>query len=552
MKIYKDPVFYFYLLLYVILYFSALNFNYVEGDDASTILYHLCGRDHQLQMPYAAYHSGFDFILSFLPTNEVTLREFSVFISFFFGFCFLYINRLFLTKILHLQPYSGLTFFIALPFLIPDFLFHSLLLNPTNIAASFAFASLIYFVKYIEDDNVSDLLLFIALFAIAIPFRWAIIMFTPVYLGVALFIKYQSIANYKDLLLLSTRTVLYVSGSVFIGIVFIYLTGYSFQDFFDVILWGKSYNEETDKSLLALIATASPFITPGLCLIVFLGLIQRIKKRLFFTSNDKFLFFLGVLSVIPFWAIGYYPSFKYNIILIPFILVFLFQCFRLLSENKNMYWLTLVGIALPWVVGIKLNVTGSAYGPGFEIKNSIHQIDTPINELDPDSRVKINGFSATIAGGFYMPTLEGPRPLYGYASTLLGREWYNQIEASFKERKMIFEKLRTSGHQLQYFQDRKYAVFQADLYRFGYHTREGFVKRSMIPSRIFQNMQDTILINVIPSDVDKSEWLVQHSSKSSTPILLRASYSSLISKIIHHTSNFELLGPYSIIIKKNQ
>ena len=74
-------IFIYYLGIFLYLFFFTLNTNYVEGDDASTILYHLCGRDSTIQLPYAPYNSGFDFILNFLPIDEVILRNFSVYIS---------------------------------------------------------------------------------------------------------------------------------------------------------------------------------------------------------------------------------------------------------------------------------------------------------------------------------------------------------------------------------------------------------------------------------------------------------------------------------------
>jgi hypothetical protein len=63
----------YYTVLYSILYFSTLNLNYVEGDDAATVLYHLCGRNTAIQKPYAAYNSGLDYIIqaSGLITEQV-------------------------------------------------------------------------------------------------------------------------------------------------------------------------------------------------------------------------------------------------------------------------------------------------------------------------------------------------------------------------------------------------------------------------------------------------------------------------------------------------
>jgi len=548
MKVYKDPIGYFYLLIYIVLYFFTLNYNYVEGDDASTILYHLCGRNPLIQAPYAAYHSGFDFILRFLPEDETTLREFAVLTSFLFGLFFLYIIRLLLVELLFLKPFSGMPFFVALPFLIPDFIFHSLLINPTAIASSLAMLSILFFIRYLRQKNNLNLVLFLGLFALSIPFRWAMIMLAPAFLGIAIYLKHREVFYLKSFSLLLTKVVALVTFSIFIGILLIQTTGYSFQELIDTILWGKSYNEG-ERSLLSIVATASAFITPGVVLIFSMGVVVRMKKRNFFNPRIKAFLLWGILSLFPFLLIGYYPSFKYNVVLVPFLVAALYFCFDILSKNKFLHAISLMAIALPWVVGIKLYVSGSAYGAGFEIQNPKHIIEGAINEQDPDSRVGIKTFSLTTKGGFYMPTLEGPRPLYGYFSTLFLGEWYNQIEFSFKEREMIFEKIKSSNYQVQYFQDRKYAVFQADLYRFGFRTNQKFKKENGIPFRSFQNGRDTIKVNLIPSEAaDKSKWLVDYASKSEMPMIFRALYSSLILKVLKDgAGEFQYLSPYAVV-----
>ena len=79
--------YFFYVLLFFILALTALNFNYVEGDDASTILHHTLGRDSNLQPVYSPYHSMIDTMLSLVPSqNEGTLRYVSVIASFLSGF----------------------------------------------------------------------------------------------------------------------------------------------------------------------------------------------------------------------------------------------------------------------------------------------------------------------------------------------------------------------------------------------------------------------------------------------------------------------------------
>src|SRR4051812_34368102 len=90
----------FYCFLYLLLFFFTLNFNYVEGDDAATILYHLCGRNPEIQRPYAAYNSGMDFLLQYSGlSREQDLRTFAISISFFSGLLVLVFSALLLERL---------------------------------------------------------------------------------------------------------------------------------------------------------------------------------------------------------------------------------------------------------------------------------------------------------------------------------------------------------------------------------------------------------------------------------------------------------------------
>ena len=117
MKFWKDPIFYWYLLLYSLHFFIALNFNYIEGVAASTILYHLCDRNNYIQLTYSAYHAGFDFLLSFLPPEEKTLRIFSITFSFVSGFLMLYLLKVFVIRLFQIKQSNVLLFFVMLPFI---------------------------------------------------------------------------------------------------------------------------------------------------------------------------------------------------------------------------------------------------------------------------------------------------------------------------------------------------------------------------------------------------------------------------------------------------
>src|SRR5262245_19526722 len=66
------------LLVFGAVYARALTFEYVDGDDASSIAYHALGRDEVTQGSYAGYQSGADLLLRLVPAHEPTLRVLAI------------------------------------------------------------------------------------------------------------------------------------------------------------------------------------------------------------------------------------------------------------------------------------------------------------------------------------------------------------------------------------------------------------------------------------------------------------------------------------------
>ena len=173
----------FYSLLFILLFFTTLSINYVEGDDATGILYHLCGRDINIQNPYSCYNSGFDFILNFIKADEVILRNFSIILSFIFGFLSLSFLAILTDKLLPKDSSNGKYVFLALlPFIIPDFIFSSLIINSTNISFAFAIIATVFYIKFLRNNNnKTSFILSIIFMGLSVPFRWSIIVYYPVF-----------------------------------------------------------------------------------------------------------------------------------------------------------------------------------------------------------------------------------------------------------------------------------------------------------------------------------------------------------------------------------
>jgi len=545
-------IFGFYFLLFVYLYFFTLNFNYVEGDDASTILYHLCGRNAQIQQPYASYNSGLDFLLEISRLHsEVSLRTFAVLVSFVSGFLVLFLFAVFLDVFFdgseRVTTKNKFYFYFLLPFIVPDIIFHSLIINSAYISFVFLLGSLIMFIRFLKTNRNLFLYISTVLFAIAIPFRWTMLIALPLYMGFALY--YHPIQNYsKNTLLLFFKIVAANIVGVILALFFIYITGYNLVDFYNTVVSTTQYIENSEKSALVYVSTASAFLTPSLLFLVFLGCIgiyQQNKKR---SKYGLSMLALVVLSISPCFVVGFFPSYKFLITLLPMLLIVMGIGFDYLSDKKPLLVMFLLLVIAPWFIGIQLDAKGTFCGPGFEL-NTQKTEGSISQQENPDQRVKIDGVNLKLDSGFYLPMLEGPRPLYGYFYVLLGNGWNNQINLFTQERQKTLEIL-IKNKNVVYIQARKTAYLQCDFYRYGLSTQTDFIEGKNILYRNFKNKNTLITMYVVPDNCSKTEWIESYFKTATNAVIYSSSYSNEILKLQENKENkIEVLGPFTVIKK---
>ena len=546
-------IFGFYFLLFVYLYFFTLNFNYVEGDDASTILYHLCGRNAQIQQPYASYNSGLDFLLEISNLqSEESLRTFAVLVSFVSGFLVLCLLVVFLDVFFDatekVTTKNKFYFYLLLPFIVPDIIFHSLIINSAYISFVFLMGSLILFVKFLKTNRNLFLYFLTLLFAIAIPFRWTMLIGLPLYMGFALYynpIQYYSKNNLRLFLKIGIAN---VSG-VILALFFIYITGYNLEDFYNTVVSTTQYIENNEKSALAYLATASAFLTPSLLFLIMMGCIGIYK-----INKKRSRYGLSILSLVlfcisPCFVVGFFPSYKFLMTLFPMFLIVMVIGFDYLSNRKPLLIAFLILVIAPWFIGIQLDTKGTFCGPGFELNTKKIDGSTLLSE-SPDQRVKIEGMNLKLDSGFYLPMLEGPRPLYGYFYVLFANGWKNQINIFTQERKKIVDIL-IKNKKVVYIQDRKTAYVQCDLYRSGWSTKTDFIESKDKIYRNFRNEKNSITIYVVPDNCSKTEWVENYFKTANKLVIYRSTYSNEILKLQKNKENkIEILGPFTVIKNK--
>lgn len=535
----------FYCLLFGCLFFFTLNFNYVEGDDAATILYHLCGRNPQIQQPYAAYNSGFDLLLEMSGLqSEPALRTFAVWVSFVSGLLVLVLLALLLETIFKDSPESPkrrLYFYLLLPFLLPDMIFHSLIINASNVSLVFLLGSLVCFVRFLQKGRYALLLWSMVLLAVSIPFRWTTLIALPLYIG--FFTYYHPPRQYtRALWLLLLRIVLANAAAVILGLALIGLTGYDLADMYRTITSATGYMDVGTVSALSLLASASAFLTPGLLLLLLLGVfaVWKAKRRTISGLSGLLLF-----SVAPFVVLGFYPFYKYSITALPVLFIFLFIGFGYLKGQRILSGIFIAAIALPWFVGIQIEAKGTFYGPGFgwQVRKMEGNFSAGNN---PDNRIKIERAYPKLSAGFLMPMAEGPRPLYGYFYAFFAGQWKQQITDFTEEREQLFDFLKKNP-DAAYFEEGKF-YFLCDLYRHGFRTGTGFLESDQGSYRVFSNGQRNIVVREVPSEA-KAVWMSEYMARAKHPVVFRSSYSNDILKLAS-MQNLRLPGPFTAIKEK--
>jgi hypothetical protein len=545
-------IFGFYSLLFVYLYFFTLNLNYVEGDDASTILYHLCGRNAQIQQPYASYNSGLDFLLEISNLHsELSLRTFAVLVSFVSGFLVLSLFTVFLDVFFDgvekVSTKNKIYFYFLLPFIVPDIIFHSLIINSTYISFVFLLGSLIMFIKFLKTNRNFFLCFSTMLFAIAIPFRWTMLIALPLYMGFALY--YYPIQQYsKGILVLFLKICTANLVGVILALFFIYITGYSLDDFYNTVVSTTQYIKNSEKSALVYMSTASAFLTPSLLFLVLLGgisIFNQNKKR---PKYGLSMLSLVLLSISPCFVVGFFPSYKFLITLFPMLLIVMVIGFDFLLHKKRLFIVFLLLVVTPWFIGVQLDVNGTFCGPGFEL-NTKKPFEAKSLQENPDQSVKIDDINLKLDSGFYLPMLEGPRPLYGYFYVLLGNGWKNQIDLFTQERQKALENLIKNKNAV-YIQARKTAYFQCDLYSKGLSTQTDFIEGKNILYRKFKNKKKSITIYVVPDNCSKNEWIEHYLKTVTSTVIYSSSLSNEILKLQNNKTNkIEVLGPFTAIKK---
>ena len=133
---------------------------------------------------------------------------------------------------------------------------------------------------------------------------------------------YNPIKDYsKTTLLLFLKVGMANIIGVILALLFIYVTGYNMVDIYNTIVATTGYIENSEKSALSFLATASAFLTPSLLFLVLFGCIAIYKQNKKYPKYGLSMLSLVLLSISPCFVVGFFPSYKFLITLFPMMLI---------------------------------------------------------------------------------------------------------------------------------------------------------------------------------------------------------------------------------------
>lgn len=545
------------MFLFWIVYQFSGTFVYIDGDDATSIAYHVMGRDSTMQEPYSPYHGMMDKMLSLLPAKEELVRTVA-FGATRLATVLMYI--LILLLVFKQLRYSNVNLpfswqaiaATALLFAAPELLFFGLVYAPTMIAMCLVLCShlLLYWLHYQQDvtsrQQIWGYVLSIVIFGFGVSFRWNVAAYGIII--AASILTMQSDQPLKNRLPNALGWLFFAGLSSFF---MINLSGYGFRDFlakFETVLYvlnqaGTLSPESTASTMEVLMRTAltlTPLFTPIFALLIMLGLAKLIKEK----SGLLGIIVAGLLSILP-WLRSGVP--KFIITALP-VLILLFMVgltmiieFAKDKNKKNIiYTLICIGLLLPWLVGIQIEREGTAWGPGFQLKSFDYK-ETEGTDIKP-----------ILGPGMAFPTPEGVRPLYGYAYVLF-REWKSFNESGTEERKLLVDTalqnsipLVTTSWSPDYYLN--------DLYARGYKTSDPYdriIGDGFFSERRFENLnRQTISILYVEVEGEDVSILIEELALTSpSKEFVLTGYPRTMRDLYEAYPNaLQKLGPTSAII----
>jgi hypothetical protein len=483
------------VICFAVVYAASLTFGYIEGDDASSMAYHVYGRDSSIQPPYSPYHSMMDRVLGLLPSNETLLRTVGIALTSIAAVALVLFMLAIIFDWLKSTPLAP-RWIIALAVLLasPEFFYLGLVYIPGVIAMALVLAAHLILRLGRQDAEPPDwrtnrgraaLIVSAVIFGLGAACRWDITVYGAVIAADLVF----GYGSGRLLDLLRRRWRLSLGWGLLALLSFgaaLFISGYSPATAVAEFQKYQSFLGERSQQITETIGSIQPLVTPAFGLFALVGVIVLIRRR----SALLIVFAVGLIAVLP-WAMRGVP--KFILPGVPSMVACAVVGFSTIwTQFKPERWqqIARLGVAAllvaPWLVGVRVLYDDSAFGPGFEVR----AYDRPLPE---GFRVSL----APLGAGTLFPTSEGPRGLFGHAAVLLGGGWRDATQKSWEDVTTAVD--YAIQHDVPLVSTGNISNFVIALWQRGYKTTDprdppGFVSGDLV-ERTFSNADaDTVVI----------------------------------------------------------
>lgn len=550
-------------IFFGIVYVCSLSLVYVEGDDAASVVFHALGRNVNLQPPYSPYHGMMDIFLGLLPASEMVVRSSAILMSAVFSVVMVaLIIRLISDLLPDLENWKLSIVSVAMLLCIPEIFYLSITYTPSIFAMSFVLAAHLVIVTAFRRFLAGDMtprtffpafILSVGLFSVGVACRWDIGVYV-------LFIVADLVSSAWKPGKLAQGVKLGLLWGIFAfsaSLAAIVCTGYGIQEIQFTLNLARTEITSRD-SWFATVGAYQSFFTPGFVVFGAAGLA-------YFARSNRNLVLLTLLGAIPVAPYLFSREPKMLLPAIPAMCLAIAAGVNLICFAKShRKYLRLAKVAsliilvLPWLIGIQFNSTDTLWGPGFEVRtlsadNLIAETGQGIADRVAGRTVSISNYGFGFAGGFAIPTPEGPRPLGGHAFVLFNSEWRDLMVKLDNERRATVELAMFSN--LNILQDEANSYLLAKLLEMGSTTTDprdnlapGGINQRSFPDKLRHGVNIQILkIRKSLFEQEQIEKLLE--LNPSRKVILYSGYSSTLKRLSEVAPKSILpLGPYSAIV----
>jgi hypothetical protein len=408
----KDALFscLFILLAFGIVYWMSMSFVYIEGDDALIVAHHSLGRNWFIQPPYNSYQSMMDTLLRFLPPREDIIRVFGMGLS---AVCapisFGLIIILSIDLLGDIVPKPRWLLVATMLLVAPEFYYLGMVLTPALLAMTFVLTAHLTIRRSVDLTGMLAWFGFVTsllLFAIGAGIRWETVAYGAT-ITADLFL-------YRRCSFLKVLLWGFLAGAAWL--IVLNLTGYGLSNVLRLVT-SSGWMDPLDWKMFP--TRIHTLVTPGFAVICAVGLVLLVRRR-------HPLSVITVICMLPVAKFVLYGTPKWIITAWPCLLACCLAGLSILWRRRSYRYAVLALMISPWLVGVRMNYAGTAWGPGFEIQR--------YDKIPQKTSLP----SLTFGAGTAVPTPEGPRALFGHAWVFTG-EWRRFVADYWREQESAVE-----------------------------------------------------------------------------------------------------------------